>query len=108
VACDIGQSIGASPSFSREDAPADWAQDRHVAPRPGPAPCGLNRPDPDGAYRLDLKDEQGPAEVVDYLRVYAAGLAEFDSSGQVSAATARRVRAARSDAQRRLRQGGME
>ena len=64
--------------------------------------------DLDGAYRMDLKDEQGPTEVLDYLRVYAAGLAEFDSSGQVSAATARRVRAARSDAQRRLRQGGME
>ena len=64
--------------------------------------------DLDGAYRLDLKDEQGPEEVLDYLRVYAAGLAEFDASGQVSAATARRMRAAQSDAQRRLRQGGTE
>jgi hypothetical protein len=64
--------------------------------------------DLDAAHRLNLKDEQGPAEVLHYLKVYAAGLAELDSSGQVSRLTARLVMAARSDAQRRLRQGGLE
>jgi ppGpp synthetase/RelA/SpoT-type nucleotidyltranferase len=64
--------------------------------------------DLDAAHRLNLKDEQGPAEVLDYLKVYAAGLAELDLSGQVSSVTARLVKAARSDAQRRLRQGGLE
>jgi len=64
--------------------------------------------DLDTAHRLNLKDEQGPAEVLDYLKVYAAGLAELDVSGQVSRVTARLVMAARSDAQRRLRQGGLE
>jgi ppGpp synthetase/RelA/SpoT-type nucleotidyltranferase len=62
--------------------------------------------DLDAAYRLDLKDDNGPAEVLEYLRVYAAGLAEADASGEVSQATARLVRAARRDAQRVLMQGG--
>ena len=63
--------------------------------------------DLDGVFRLNLKDEQGPVPVLDYLRVYAAGLAELDASNQVSASTATRVSSARTEALRLLREGGM-
>jgi putative GTP pyrophosphokinase len=62
--------------------------------------------DLDGVFRLNLKDEQGPAPVLHYLRVYAAGLAELDASSQVSAGTATRVSSARAEALRLLREGG--
>jgi ppGpp synthetase/RelA/SpoT-type nucleotidyltranferase len=64
--------------------------------------------DLDSAFRLNLKDEQGPAEVLEYLRVYAAGLAEHDRSGEVSRRTARLVATARANAQRALREGGVQ
>jgi ppGpp synthetase/RelA/SpoT-type nucleotidyltranferase len=64
--------------------------------------------DLDGRYRLDLKDESGPEEVLEYLRVYALALAELDDAGVVGARTIRRLGRAQADAQHRLSSGGMK
>ena len=58
--------------------------------------------DLDAAYNLRLKDEKGPEEVLEYLRVYALGLSEIDRTGTAAEQTRRRMASALFDAQRRL------
>ncbi|MHB8631134.1 MAG: RelA/SpoT domain-containing protein [Candidatus Limnocylindria bacterium] len=62
--------------------------------------------DLDAAYRLQLKDETGPEEVLEFLRVYASALTERERTGSLSGLTAQRLGAARMTAQRRLITGG--
>lgn len=58
--------------------------------------------DLDAAYRFQLKDENGPEEVLEYLRVYALGLSEIDRTGAAEDGTRRRMEGALLNAQRRL------
>jgi len=58
--------------------------------------------DLDAAYRFQLKDEAGPEEVLEYLRVYALGLSEIDRTGAAEEQTRRRMASALFSAQRRL------
>ena len=58
--------------------------------------------DLDAAYRFELKDETGPEEVLEYLRVYALGLSEIDRTGTAEEQTRRRTVTALLSAQRRL------
>ena len=58
--------------------------------------------DLDAAYRFQLKDENGPEEVLEYLRVYALGLSEIDRTGSAEDGTRRRMEGALFNAQRRL------
>ena len=58
--------------------------------------------DLDAAYRFQLKDENGPEEVLEYLRVYALGLFEIDRTGAAEDETRRRMEAALFNARRRL------
>jgi putative GTP pyrophosphokinase len=58
--------------------------------------------DLDAAYRFQLKDENGPEEVLEYLRVYALGLSEIDRTGTAEDETRRRMESALFNAQRRL------
>ena len=58
--------------------------------------------DLDAAYHLRLKDERGPVEVLEYLRVYARGLSEIDRTGAAEEQTRRSMASALFDAQRRL------
>jgi ppGpp synthetase/RelA/SpoT-type nucleotidyltranferase len=58
--------------------------------------------DLDAAYRFQLKDESGPEEVLEYLRVYALGLSEIDRTGAAEEVTRGRMATALYNAQRRL------
>jgi ppGpp synthetase/RelA/SpoT-type nucleotidyltranferase len=58
--------------------------------------------DLDAAYRFELKDETGPEEVLEYLRVYALGLSEIDRTGAAEEQTRHRTVTALLSAQRRL------
>jgi ppGpp synthetase/RelA/SpoT-type nucleotidyltranferase len=58
--------------------------------------------DLDATYRFQLKDENGPEEVLEYLRVYALGLSEIDRTGTAEDETRRRMESALFNAQRRL------
>lgn len=58
--------------------------------------------DLDSAYRLQLKDEQGPLEVLEYLRAYGSSLAVLDCAGTVDPELVRLVGGLRERAQRRL------
>jgi ppGpp synthetase/RelA/SpoT-type nucleotidyltranferase len=58
--------------------------------------------DLDAAYRFQLKDEAGPEEVLEYLRVYALGLSEIDRTGAAEEQTRLRMASALFSAQRRL------
>jgi ppGpp synthetase/RelA/SpoT-type nucleotidyltranferase len=58
--------------------------------------------DLDATYRFQLKDETGPEEVLEYLRVYALGLSEIDRTGAAENETRRQMETALSNAQRRL------
>jgi putative GTP pyrophosphokinase len=58
--------------------------------------------DLDAAYRFQLKDEIGPEEVLEYLRVYALGLSEIDRTGASEYQTRSRMAIAMFYAQRRL------
>jgi ppGpp synthetase/RelA/SpoT-type nucleotidyltranferase len=58
--------------------------------------------DLDATYRFQLKDENGPEEVLEYLRVYALGLSEIDRTGAAEDETRRRMESALFNAQRRL------
>lgn len=51
--------------------------------------------DLDGAYRLSLKDEQGPMEVLEYLRLLAEAQLQYYADGAVKQSLVRRVGAAR-------------
>lgn len=52
----------------------------------------------DGAYGLTLKDEEGPFEVIEYLRVLAAGYHERNDSGYVGRKRLRDIETARANA----------
>ena len=58
--------------------------------------------DLDATYRFQLKDENGPEEVLEYLRVYALGLSEIDRTGTAEDETRRHMESALFNAQRRL------
>lgn len=62
--------------------------------------------DLDSAYGLRLKDERGPAEVMDFLRVYGSSLAVLELTGRVDPEVSRVVEGLREEAQPRLRTGG--
>ena len=62
--------------------------------------------DLDAAYRLNLKNEDGPDVVLDYLRAYGSSLAMLDRTGHVDPALVRLVGGLREEAQRRLAAGG--
>lgn len=64
--------------------------------------------DLDAAYRANFKNEDGPVEVLDYLRAYGSSLAMIDRAGQVDPALVRLVGRLREQAQRRLAAGGPE
>ena len=63
--------------------------------------------DLDASYRLNLKDEQGPTEVLDYLRVYASSIAAFETTGEVNLELVRMGAGRRYAAERILRFGGL-
>lgn len=63
--------------------------------------------DLDASYRLNLKNEDGPEEVLEYLRAYGSSLAELDRTGHVEPAQVRLVGRLREHAQRRLAAGGI-
>lgn len=63
--------------------------------------------DLDASYRLNLKDDQGPAEVLDYLRVYASSIAAFETTGEVNLELVRMGAGRRYAAERILRSGGL-
>ena len=60
----------------------------------------------DKAYRLNLKNEDGPTEVLDYLRTFGSSLAMIDRTGSIDPELVRRVGGLREQAQRRLAAGG--
>lgn len=60
----------------------------------------------DASYRLNLKNEDGPEDVLEYLRAYGSSLAEIDRTGHVDPALVRLVGRLREQAQRRLAAGG--
>lgn len=64
--------------------------------------------DLDASYRLNLKNEDGPEEVLDYLRAYGSSLAMLDATGHVDRELVRMVSGLREQAQRRLAAGGHE
>lgn len=60
----------------------------------------------DKAYRLNLKNEDGPGEVLDYLRTFGSILAMIDRTGTVDPELVRLAGGLRERAQRRLSVGG--
>lgn len=60
----------------------------------------------DKAYRLNLKNEDGPGEALDYLRTFGSMLAMIDRTGTVDPELVRLAGGLRERAQRRLAAGG--
>lgn len=60
----------------------------------------------DKVYGLNLKNEDGPVEVLDYLRTWSSALAILDRTGGVDQNLVRMVGILRRRAQRRLAAGG--
>ena len=60
----------------------------------------------DKAYRLNLKNEEGPIEVLDYLRTFGSSLAMIERTGTIDPELVRLVGGLREQAQRRLADGG--
>ncbi len=60
----------------------------------------------DKAYRMNLKNEDGPAEVLEYLRELGRALARLDRTGAIEPDLVREVDSLRAQAQRTLAAGG--
>ena len=60
----------------------------------------------DKAYRMNLKNEDGPAEVLEYLRELGRALGQLDRTGAIEPDLVREVDSLRAQAQRTLSAGG--